>query len=43
MRISDNRLQSMQDYYHRELDASQGVEETQALFELAVDHFLKLV
>lgn len=42
MRISDNSLKAMLNYYHRELDPVQGAEETRALFDLAVEHYLSL-
>lgn len=41
MRIADNSLNAMQDYYHRELDAIHGEGEVSALFNLAVEHILK--
>lgn len=40
MRISDNSLKAMQEYYKKELIPIYGEGETQALFELAVEHYL---
>jgi release factor glutamine methyltransferase len=40
MRISDNSLKAMQAYYKKELVPIYGEGETQALFELAVEHYL---
>lgn len=42
MRIADNSLKAMLDFYHRELDSLYGPGESRALFDLAVEHYLKI-
>lgn len=42
MRIADNSLKAMLDFYHRELDPIYGAGESRALFDLAVEHYLKI-
>jgi release factor glutamine methyltransferase len=42
MRISNNSLKAMQEYYKKELIPIYGEGETQVLFELAVEHYLDI-
>src|SRR6478736_2526324 len=42
MRISNNSLLAMQDFYRKELIAIYGEDETQALFATAVEHYLNI-